>query len=81
MIFRQSFEPVSGIGQERACTPRLGGGRILEGFERIMPTPDPPCPRFIDYALPGSRLRGVCPPGIPEEPAEDCPHIPESHQG
>ena len=63
---------VSTIGQEKARNPRLGGGRDLDSFIRIMEELKLPYPRFIDYAVPGNRQCGVCPDGIPDALQEYC---------
>ncbi|MES9856350.1 MAG: MBL fold metallo-hydrolase [Sedimenticola sp.] len=56
---------VSSIAQEQVRNPRLGGGRPEHEFVKIMNEMDLPYPKFIDYALPGNRQCGVCPPDIP----------------
>jgi hypothetical protein len=38
-------------------------------------------PRFIDYAVPGNRACGACPPGVPEHLQQYCVQIGESRQG
>jgi len=48
---------VSSIGQEKTRNPRLGGGKSLDDFKRIMSELDLPYPKFIDYALPGPSAR------------------------
>ncbi|MGY3267024.1 MBL fold metallo-hydrolase [Lysobacter sp. HA35] len=58
---------VSSIGQERARNPRLGGERSVDEFVAIMAGLNLPYPKFIDYAVPGNRACGVCPPDIPDE--------------
>jgi glyoxylase-like metal-dependent hydrolase (beta-lactamase superfamily II) len=52
---------VSSIGQERARNPRLGGGKSLEEFERIMAALDLPYPKKMDLAVPANRMCGNCP--------------------
>lgn len=72
---------VSSIAQERTRNPRLGGGRLLEEFVAIMERLDLAYPKFIDYAVPGNRKCGVCPPGVPDRLAEYCNEMGESPQG
>jgi sulfur dioxygenase len=72
---------VSSIAQERARNPRLGGGRTVEAFVKIMDELNLPYPRFIDFAVPGNRGCGVCPPDVPENLTEYCKDIGESPQG
>ncbi|MGE0311663.1 MAG: MBL fold metallo-hydrolase [Lautropia sp.] len=72
---------VSTIAQERKRNPRLGGGRTLEDFRHLMSTLDLPYPKFIDYAVPGNRLCGVCPEQLPEKLAMYCGQMTESRQG
>jgi glyoxylase-like metal-dependent hydrolase (beta-lactamase superfamily II) len=72
---------VSSIGQEKARNPRLGGGKTLEDFERIMGGLNLPYPKFIDHAVPGNRQCGVCPEGLPGELQQYCPRMAASAQG
>ena len=72
---------VSSIGQERARNPRLGDGKSLEEFVRIMADLGLPYPRFIDYAVPGNRECGVCPSEIPEDLRQYCADMQHSPQG
>ena len=72
---------VSSIGQEKRRNPRLGHGRTLEEFKVLMAGLDLPYPKFIDYAVPGNRLCGVCPENLPEQMREYCEHMTESPQG
>lgn len=72
---------VSTIAQERRGNPRLGGERSLEEFRRIMAELNLPYPRFIDYAVPGNRQCGVCPPNLPQELESYCRQVAESPQG
>ena len=72
---------VSSIGQEKRRNPRLGRGRTLEEFKTIMAGLDLPYPKFIDYAVPGNRLCGVCPENLPEQMREYCEHMADSPQG
>lgn len=72
---------VSSIAQEKARNPRLGGGRTLAEFERIMAELKLPYPRFIDHAVPGNRQCGVCPKDLPEQMAAYCGRMTDSAQG
>ena len=72
---------VSSIGQEKRRNPRLGQGRTLEDFKSIMAGLDLPYPKFIDYAVPGNRLCGVCPENLPEQMRVYCEHMADSPQG
>lgn len=72
---------LSTIGQERTRNPRLGGGRTVDEFVRIMEALKLPYPRFIDHALPGNRQCGVCPTGLPEELKGYCQRMEHSPQG
>jgi sulfur dioxygenase len=72
---------VSSIGQERTRNPRIGGGKSLEEFIRIMNDLDLAYPKFIEYAVPGNRECGVCPVNVPEDMQQYCDHIAHSPQG
>lgn len=72
---------VSSIGQEKKRNPRLGGDRTLEEFREIMANLDLAYPKFIDYAVPGNRQCGVCPPHLPENLENYCRQMTESPQG
>ncbi len=72
---------VSSIAQEKNRNPRLGQGRTLEEFQSIMASLNLPYPHFIDYALHGNKLCGVCPGGLPENLQQYCRHMSESPQG
>ena len=72
---------ISTIGQEKARNPRLGGERTLEDFVALMNGLDLAYPKFIDYAVPGNRECGACPPGVPEHLQQYCAQIAESRQG
>lgn len=63
---------ISTIGQEKARNPRLGNGKTLEEFVAIMDGMDLPYPRKIDFAVPGNRLCGECPPDVPPEYRAPC---------
>lgn len=72
---------VSCIAQERTRNPRLRDGVTLEEFREIMAKLNLAYPTFIDYALPGNRECGLCPPGVPENLSAYCEQIGESRQG
>ena len=72
---------VSSIAQERQRNPRLGGDRTLEDFVALMDGLDLPYPKFIDYAVPGNRQCGACPPELPDDLRDYCPQMAESPQG
>lgn len=72
---------VSSIAQEKKRNPRLGGQKSLEEFKHIMANLNLPYPRFIDYAVKGNRLCGVCPSHLPENLAAYCHQMTESPQG
>ena len=52
---------VSTVAQERERNPRLGGGRTVEEFVRIMAELDFPYPKRMDLAVPANQLCGDCP--------------------
>lgn len=72
---------VSSIARERQFNSRLGGNRSLEGFKELMANLDLPYPAFIDYAVPGNRLCGVCPCELPQELEKFCRQMAISPQG
>jgi len=72
---------VSTIGQEKTRNPRLGGGKSLDDFVRIMKGLDLAYPKFIDYAVPGNRRCGICPTEVPDDMQRYCDHIAHSPQG
>lgn len=72
---------VSSIAQEKKRNPRLGGDRTLDEFRAIMAGLNLPYPKFIDYAVPGNRQCGVCPPNVPENLAQYCTQMTSSPQG
>lgn len=51
----------STVAQERERNPRLGGGRTVEEFVRIMAELDLPYPKRMDLAVPANQLCGDCP--------------------
>lgn len=63
---------VSSIVQEKARNPRLKNGTSLEDFVAIMNGLDLPYPKKIDFAVPGNRMCGQCPPNVPEEFRAPC---------
>lgn len=72
---------VSSIAQEKKRNPRLGEEKTLEEFRHIMRNLNLPYPKFIDYAVPGNRLCGVCPTMLPGELEKYCAQMTESPQG
>ncbi|RJG22225.1 MBL fold metallo-hydrolase [Massilia cavernae] len=72
---------VSSIAQEKARNPRLGTAKSLEEFKEIMANLKLAYPKFIDYAVPGNRLCGACPPDLPESLEGYCRHMSASPQG
>ena len=72
---------VSTIGQEKARNPRVGGERTLEEFVKLMGDLKLAYPKFIDYAVPGNRGCGVCPPGVPEHLQQYCMPTADTRQG
>jgi glyoxylase-like metal-dependent hydrolase (beta-lactamase superfamily II) len=72
---------VSSIGQEKRRNPRLGHGRTLHEFKAIMGGLDLLYPKFIDYAVPGNRLCGVCPDDLPEQMRQYCERMEHTRQG
>jgi glyoxylase-like metal-dependent hydrolase (beta-lactamase superfamily II) len=72
---------ISTIGQEKQRNPRIGSERSLEEFVEIMKNLNLPYPKFIDYAVPGNRLCGVCPADVPENLNKYCRQMTESRQG
>lgn len=72
---------VSSIAQERSRNPRVGAGRTLAEFERIMAGLNLPYPKFIDHAVPGNRQCGTCPSDLPQDLQKYCGPMSESPQG
>jgi glyoxylase-like metal-dependent hydrolase (beta-lactamase superfamily II) len=72
---------VSSIAQEKKRNPRLGEERTLEEFRNIMANLNLPYPKFMDYAVPGNKLCGICPCDLPANLEKYCQHIAESPQG
>jgi sulfur dioxygenase len=63
---------VSTILQEKQRNPRLGHNKSLAEFVQIMNELKLNYPRKIDFAVPGNRLCGECPPNVPEELRTRC---------
>jgi len=72
---------VSSIAQEKERNTRLGGNTTLEEFEKIMANLNLAYPKFIDHAVPGNKLCGVCPENLPEQYGLYCQEMSESPQG
>ena len=72
---------VSSIAQEKTRNPRLGGERPLAEFVELMDNLNLAYPKFIDFAVPGNRACGECPPGVPDHLQQYCEQIGESRQG
>ena len=72
---------VSTIAQERERNPRLGHGKSLEEFIKIMRGLNLPYPEFIDYAVPGNRQCGVCPEDLADHLKQYCEKMEMSAQG
>lgn len=72
---------VSTIAQEKARNPRLGRGKTLDEFRKVMRNLGLAYPKFMDYAVPGNRQCGVCPPDLPEHLEEYCERMMQSPQG
>lgn len=72
---------VSSIAQEKARNPRIALGTSEAQFIQTMQNLGLPYPDFIDYAVPGNRLCGVCPQDLPEKMNEYCNQMTGSPQG
>lgn len=72
---------VSSIAQEKARNPRLGKDRSLAEFRKLMADLQLAYPTFIDYAVPGNRQCGVCPPDLPDKLQHYCARMARSPQG
>lgn len=72
---------VSSIAQEKQRNPRLGGTTTIEEFRQIMANLNLAYPKFIDHAVPGNQLCGVCPTDLPTKFNEYCAEMTESIQG
>ena len=69
------------IAQEKERNPRLGGDTTIEEFKKIMANLNLAYPKFIDHAVPGNKLCGVCPEDLPEKYDLYCQEMSESPQG
>src|SRR3546814_20268419 len=65
---------------EKQRNPRLGAERTLEDFVELMENLNLPYPKFIDYAVPGNKACGQCPPNLPEPLRHYCQEMAESPQ-
>lgn len=72
---------VSSIGQEKKRNPRLGNEKTIDEFTEMMANLNLPYPKFIDYAVSGNKLCGVCPKDLPESLEKYCVQMSESLQG
>lgn len=72
---------VSSVQQEMERNPRLGNNRSEAEFLAIMADLKLAHPKFIDYAVPGNKLCGVCPSHLPEKMEMFCQQMTESPQG
>lgn len=72
---------VSSIAQEKERNPRLGGETTVEEFKELMANLNLAYPKFIDHAVPGNKLCGVCPEDLPDKYDEYCAEMSESLQG
>jgi len=72
---------VSSIAQEKKRNPRLGDDKTLDDFKAIMAKLNLEYPKFIDYAVPGNRLCGVCPTDLPDNLSSYCRQMTRSPQG
>ncbi len=60
------------VGEERRLNPRLGGGRSLDDFERIMRELVLPRPAKMDIAIPANLACGLAPEAQPVRAALDA---------
>ncbi|PTR17309.1 MULTISPECIES: MBL fold metallo-hydrolase [unclassified Nitrosospira] len=72
---------VSSIAQEKTRNSRLGNNRALEEFKDIMANLKLEPPKFIDYAMQGNCLCGVCPDDLPDNLQNYCRRMTQSPQG
>lgn len=63
---------ISTIAQEKARNPRVGLDKSEVEFVGIMEDLDLPYPKRMDYAVPGNKLCGECPPDLPEKMRRLC---------
>lgn len=72
---------VSTIEQEKTRNPNIGNRKSREEFVKIMQGMKLSYPKFIDYAVPGNKACGTCPPDVPENLQQYCESMGVSHQG
>ncbi len=72
---------VSTIAQEKARNPRIATGTSEAQFVKTMQSLDLPYPKFIEFAVPGNKLCGVCPQDLPAKMDEYCQQMTASLQG
>lgn len=72
---------VSTILQEKNRNPRLGKNKSLDEFITTMENLNLPYPKFIDYAVPGNKLCGICPEDLPVPLRGYCGQPTDSPQG
>jgi glyoxylase-like metal-dependent hydrolase (beta-lactamase superfamily II) len=63
---------VSTIAQEKIRNLRLNGNKTLEEFIAIMNGLQLPYPKKMDFAVPGNRQCGQCPPNVPAQFRAPC---------
>ena len=63
---------VSTIEQEKTRNLSIGGQKSMQEFVKIMREQKLAYPKFIDYAVPGNKACGTCPPGIPKNLQQYC---------
>jgi sulfur dioxygenase len=63
---------ISTIAQEKTRNPRLGLDKSEAEFVEIMENLNLPYPKRMDFAVPGNKLCGECPPELPEEMRRLC---------
>lgn len=62
---------ISTIGQEKNRNPRISG-KTAQEFVGIMQNLNLPYPKKMEFAVPGNRQCGECPPNVPEEFKGPC---------
>lgn len=72
---------VSCIAQEMNRNPRISATTTEAQFVATMAGLALPYPNFIDFAVPGNRLCGVCPDDLPEKMSQYCESMTASPQG
>lgn len=63
---------ISTIAQEKTRNPRLKDNKNLKDFVALMNGLDLPYPKKMDFAVPGNRECGRCPPNVPPEFKASC---------